>query len=370
VPSGAENSLSTEVAVWQPPDGTKFAMLAVETSSLPAARDGEENVGDGVRVLFRTPLTLPDLWMRWLGSLRAERFQRSNLIIIASERSERPGVVDGQTSKLETKAKEVFLGVLLQGGPFGFRSGILLSGERRGSELEVRKTTSVSPVFRVAGTKTIRLSDALIQDASRIASVLHNRVMVGGFRRLRGGFASWHGAVLEASPSERLHGFVRSLDGTMILPRGGSQRTFRQRGQVLVGRNDVNEQLLDELYVLRSATAHLNDFEDALSGYPPEGRNVTALLRAFQSELFATEVYRRILSSDELLEHMRDDESIRSLWEIDESELRRLWGSPIDLDGACRARFVNVDTGEFPVARLITTAPEGSAGISAMQTPT
>lgn len=353
-----------EAAVWQVPEGAKFAILAVKTSSLPDRRDGMVELDGVVRVLFRTPIPAPELLNRWFGSLRARQFEESNLVVVASEQSERLGVLDDQTIRLEGRAKEVLVGLLLEGGPFGFRGGVLLSGELRGGELEVRQMTNVETISRVAGSRAFPLSDAMIQDAGRVATILRDRVMAGGFRRLRAGFASWHAAVLEGFPGERLHGFVRSLDGVMILPKSGGRRTFRQRGQLLLGRSSSNEQLLDEIYELRNTISHLNDFEDALHAYPQEGRNVTALLRSFQAELLATDVYRRILSTDELLEKMRDDDAIKVLWELDESELRRLWGPPIDLDGPCRARFTDVNTRVFPEARLITTTPEGSAATS------
>ena len=345
---------------WGIPDGAKFAILAVKTSSLPDRRDGMVELDGVVRVLFRTPIPAPDLLNRWFGSLRAGQFEESNLVVVASEQAESPGVFDGQTIRLEGRVKEVLVGALLQGGPFGFRGGVLLSGELRGGELEVRQVTNVERISRVAGSKAFRLSDAMIRDAGRVATALRDRVMADGFRRFRAGFASWHAAVLEGFPGERLHGFVRSLDGVMILPKLGGRRTFRRRGQLLLGRSSLNEQLLDEIYELRNTISHLNDFEDALIAYPQEGRNVTALLRSFQAELLATEVYRRILSSDELLEKMRDDDAIKELWELDESAVHRLWGPPIDLGGPCRARFTDVNTRVFPEARLITRTSEGS----------
>jgi hypothetical protein len=351
-------------AAWQVPDGAKFVILAVETSSLAATRDGATVLTDNARVLFRPPIPTPDILNNWFGSLRVDQFQRSNLFIVVSEPSVSPGVLDDQTIRLETRAKEVFLGVLLQGAPFGFRSGVMLSGDRRGSVFDVRQVTNVEPIYPVAGAKAFRLSEAKIPEAGRIAVILRDRVMAGGFRRLRGGFASWHAAVLEKFPGERLHEFVRSLDGVMILKRREGERMFRRLGQILIGRSNANEQLLSEMYRLRNATSHLNDFERELGDYPAEGRNVTALLRAFQAEILATEVYRRILSNDELLEKMKDDDSIEGFWDLDEPELRRLWGDPIDLETPCRERFTDPDTRQPPDPRLITRTPGGSAGTS------
>ena len=85
----------TPIAGWQITEGAKVAILAVETSSLPGPRDGEIVLADGVRVLFRPPIPMPDLWKKWLGSLRADQFQRSNLVVVVSEPSQTPGVLAG-----------------------------------------------------------------------------------------------------------------------------------------------------------------------------------------------------------------------------------------------------------------------------------
>jgi hypothetical protein len=353
-PQDPQVAADTPSSIWTLANGKKAALLAVTTSSLPQAREGSVELAEGLQVLFQMPLEAPALLKQWLGSLAGEQFQQSNLVIIASAISEKPGVTDGQVPELERQVKEVFLGLLLQGAPFGFRGGILLSAERCAGELDVRQMTKLDPVLRVVGTKAICLDDRNVAEAGRIAEALRTRVMVGGFRRFRGGFASWHRSVLEASPDERLHGFVRSLDGLMILPTGKSRKTFRQRGQLLIGKSGANEQLLDEIYELRSTTSHLNDFEDVLVDYPEEGRNVTGLLRSFQAEQLATEVYRRILSSNDLLERFRDDDSIAMLWQLGESEFSGLFGTPIDLDGTSRARFTDATTRVFPAADLIS----------------
>jgi hypothetical protein len=347
---------------WQIPSDSKVAVLAIHTSSLPPSRAAEISLEEGLRVVFTPPPLMSPRWREWLGSIRADQFERSNLVAIAWERSETPGVVDGQTNRLELKVKRFFDGILLQGTPFGFRGGMLLSAERLVDEFEVRRATNVDPVLAVAGAKPVRLLDAVFREAAQISSILGDRVWTtAAFGRLKRGFGSWRSAVREIFPEERLYGFVRSIDGVMILPPGRGRLLFSQRGQILVGRGSANDLLLDELYRLRNTSAHLKDFEGDLSAYPTAGRNVVALMRAFQAELLATEVYRRILSSQELLEHMRDDESIERLWDLEESEIQRLWRAPIDLETPCRERFVDLNTGQFPEQRLIERGCNGPA---------
>jgi len=139
----------------------------------------------------------------------------------------------------------------------------------------------------------------------------------------------------------------------MRLPIGGSRREFLTKSQVLVGRSPQAEELLGELYDLRSCTEQMNEFGVALRAYPAEGQTLVGLLRSCQAQVLATETYRRIFLSDELLAHFAEDSAIEQLWNLDEAELRRLWGDPIDLDLVAQGRFLDKNTGDRPDPRLL-----------------
>lgn len=72
--------------------------------------------------------------------------------------------------------------------------------------------------------------------------------------------------------------------------------------------------------------------------------------------MLATETYRRILESEELLAYFKDDPAIERLWRLNETELQRLWGEPTDLDVIGADRFLDPETADRPDERLLTRA--------------
>jgi hypothetical protein len=83
------------------------------------------------------------------------------------------------------------------------------------------------------------------------------------FRRLRAGLNAVITGVEEPMANERLHQFVRALDGLMMIPWGGGKGVFAQRGATFVCGTDLPN-VLEELYKLRNAQEHMNDFKTVL----------------------------------------------------------------------------------------------------------
>lgn len=148
--------------------------------------------------------------------------------------------------------------------------------------------------------------------------------LLKGIRSFVSGLESQHG-------EQRLHGFVRALDGVTKLPRGKSEREFVKRCQIFTGSTTRDQKLLSELYRLRSAGEHLNPFELELSQYLRTDWEAVAMRRTQQAEALARHVFVRILSSHEFVDRFSQDEWLDVLWAKSSAEIMEAWGEQVDL---------------------------------------
>ncbi len=73
--------------------------------------------------------------------------------------------------------------------------------------------------------------------------------------------------------------------------------------------NTLHFALLEEIYELRCAVEHLNPMSDKLSAYPSGAHDNLKRVRAYQAELLASFVYRKILANPDILPTFRDEQT-------------------------------------------------------------
>lgn len=131
---------------------------------------------------------------------------------------------------------------------------------------------------------------------------------------------------------ERLHQFVRAIEALIKPEEGKTTKQFAYRTQTFVRSGSTLAEDLKEIFKLRCAAVHLNEFEGVLDGYPACDRERIAALRVFQAESIAHTAYARILGKPDLLQNFIDDNSINAFWQgPDDRTRRQSWGEPLDL---------------------------------------
>src|SRR6185436_12552681 len=151
------------------------------------------------------------------------------------------------------------------------------------------------------------------------------------YLRLRKGFNAFISGIRQDEGHNRLHQFVRSLDGVIKPPTGEGTNKFKYRCGFFAGRTPPHMEILEDLYELRSAAEHLNPLADKLMRFQEHERENVKALRTFQSELLASFVYRKILSTPSLLSNFIDDAAIDEMWRQSASQLIAHWVTTIDL---------------------------------------
>src|SRR5262249_34257441 len=200
-------------------------------------------------------------------------------------------------------------------------------------EVQVRSHSTPPPYYRPRYVRPVLVTNDILRSADIVASSMRTIVaQQGSYARLkRGLMAAWFAGMQERYGDARLHQFVRATEA-LIKPRiGETKRNFKHRGQLFLGSSAQNEDLLEELFDLRSVAEHLNDFESVLDHILPIERERHAWLSSYQAEALAGSVYVRVLSDGLRLRAFENDASIDGFWQLPEGERRDLWGPPLDI---------------------------------------
>ena len=165
----------------------------------------------------------------------------------------------------------------------------------------------------------------------RAAMQLRLTLQSSGFERFKRGFHAWESANKENFVDGRLHQFARSIEALLKPETGKTQRQFVHRCQTFIGSGQLQQELLEEIYELRSSTEHLNNHLDVLPAYPASQQERIARLRGFQMETIANNSYSRLLAKPSLLKIFRSDSTIGDFWKLNDGERSSIWGNAIDL---------------------------------------
>src|SRR5215831_15550227 len=96
--------------------GDKFAILAVEDVYSKLSKKCEEQLSDGTWVLDRIPVTIEANWKGWLGSIRWEKINKSNAVLIRTTASSNPQILDHEHARLSDHLTQLFYLLQLSGG--------------------------------------------------------------------------------------------------------------------------------------------------------------------------------------------------------------------------------------------------------------
>gem|GEM_PF-3508125 len=300
---------------------------------LPLRFDGQ------LWAISRAPFDIDQGWQKWLG-LRADTFRDSNLFLLATAPSQTPAVLDAEHQALERSVRLLYVALTV----IGLRpsqAGLIIQGVRlpepRG--FEIQSVSETSRIFGLARRPSVSLDERSFVTAAQMATSIEKLNAREERPRLLKGLRSLVSGLETNYGEERLHAFVRALDAVVKLPPGKGMAEFAARCITFAGRNTATEKTLRELYRLRNAAEHVNDFKAVLSDYIAPERESVALQRVLQSEVLASTVYTRILSSDRLTERFSDNAWLDELWSRPADQRDELWNGTVDIEGLERPQM-------------------------------
>lgn len=268
-----------------------------------------------------------------IGVDYAEAFEGS-IAMMASMLSQTAGILDAESIQLEHRAYMLLYGVLMQGVP-QFWPGIITIGSKPGNqEPWANRLVVMDQFYRHRDVVLFRVTPDALQLADGVVSGLievfpgHS---IPEFARVRRGINSLIAGWKAGPALDRLHMFVRALDGLMKLEQGAGERQFVDRTMMLANGNRIDD-IAREIYRLRSFNEHLSDWPRRLASIREPDRPMFVSRRAFQAEVLAGETYRRMLSDPTLRCSFRTDADVEGFWNGGAAA----WTPKIDLDAQDR----------------------------------
>src|SRR5205809_3221537 len=96
-------------------ENDKVAILGIESVYTKLPENCEGQLSDGTWVLDRIPVNIEAHWKEWLGSIRWEEIQKSNVVLIRVSASANPQVVDDENETLAKHLTQTFYMLQLSG---------------------------------------------------------------------------------------------------------------------------------------------------------------------------------------------------------------------------------------------------------------
>ena len=313
-------------------EGDKFGLLAIENaySALPA--DCENQLSDGTWVLTRVPVEVQAHWQGWIGSLRFEKLQTANIVLLRRESSSNPQVLDQRHERLGNHLAEIFYMLQLSGVP-EYAGANLLKGSFIHGSPQIRQVSELEHFKQTKGYTRVPVNVDRLEQAIRSRAALAGmqssapefRRVIRGLNVLMDGLQQEHG-------QERIHQFVRALEALILPEAGETKRQFAHRCQTFAQACASTRQVLEEAFDMRSDTEHLHDWDRSLQSYRADERENVALQRTRQMERLASFAYSRILENGAVQAHFKNEAIQENFWRgLDDAARRATWGDQWDL---------------------------------------
>jgi hypothetical protein len=325
-------------------DGEKFALIGLDVQIDENLRGKE--LDDRMSFLTSLNFVLPEEWRGWLGSLRAEAIEQSSLYLLAKSASETPNVLDAENRMLERSVSDWFAGLMLTTRFWQDADAFLVTGSRTDDHVAVRGFRGLRPPQRAIVDVEGPITASQLSIAASIGATFSS--FDGRWRpehwRLLRCISIYQQARHDSDLLNRIHQFVRCLEGLIAATKGNTTRQFKYRTELFVGPS--HHKIMGELYEVRSDLEHLHE-NRYLADFDRHSRIRLVKIEAI-AEWIARSCLSRILQKPSLMEHFGNVESIKQFWGMPPRDQRQIWGDCIDPCAPVRAfNFAHVSDEEL-----------------------
>ena len=265
-----------------------------------------------------------------MGSIRLERVGGSNLVLLVEEPSDCPGILDH--AHLSHGLCLLFYVLHLRAGIETDGADLLVGSSVNGNP-NIQQVCQLPRFYQSKGYIRSPITQDWLEDSLILsASVAEMEADKTQFRRITYGLVALFKGLKEQNGQDRLHQFVRSLEALILPDILNTKRQFSHRCQTFAVAGDATYAILKEAYDMRSATEHMNAWDEAVQSYPPHQREDVCWQRTRQIEHLACDAYARLLRDPTLREHFRAEDTLTTFWKLRDDERRALWGTPLDIE--------------------------------------
>lgn len=317
------------------PDRHKYALIVTGNPGFAPSRKGGIELPPNYVVSNHPPFDIPKSWIDTLGEIQLERIRSSRLFIAAVQPSEHPHVLDDESEILRAAAHRLYFSALILVGAVQHAPGFCCTGGVQNGRVEIRQSSTYPMVHRTLGAPHGLLTVGLAKRAARMSAVIA-RIGRDEFSRTWRVTHALYQGLRENQLGERLHQFVRCVEGFIKPKQGQTRQQFKQRTRLFLGPGQG--ELAGILFDIRSAVEHLHGPLGAVP-FKREAEKHEYLARyTWVAELTARHCLIRLLETPDLMAHFQTDEALDRFWtELTDTDRRALWGDPIDLKAASAA---------------------------------
>jgi hypothetical protein len=316
----------TDSAPWIE-DGEKYALVGLSLKFEGQLPPGK--ISANLSVLADTKFTVPLNWREWLGSVRAGEVEDCNLFLLCKLTSSTPGVLDAENQTLQQRVWNFYVGLLLASAFAPAHRPVLLTGSRRGGEIDLRQQQDfdqpIPCLFRPyppVAPDDIRLAARLGENLEALAAA----PVAGGHWRLFRTLHIYTEARTTLEIVDRIHQYCRCIDGLILPDAGKTRQQFKSRTELFIGPG--HHDLMGELYDVRSAVEHLHE-NRYLESFDRAVRLDLAKKEAIVEHVARTAL-ARILAERSLWPHFANTTALGNFWGLPPDRRKRIWGGPID----------------------------------------
>jgi hypothetical protein len=308
-------------------DGQKYAVIALSVK-----------LDDPVPLQEMTPhhwafadatFDMPAHWREWLGTIRTEEVEGSNLFLLSKMRSQAPEVADAETAELKRHAGHFYAGLLLASAFAPAHKPVMLAGYRQNGEINVRSQDDYEPAIPSMVRHYPAVTLAELQLAAKIASqiaAIETAPSNGGHWRLFRVFHLYLEARAIRDNMDRLHQYCRCVDGLIVSKQGEAKKQFKSRTELFIGPR--HHDMMGETYDVRSDVEHLHENKHLEVFYRAARLDLVKKLEMM--EYIVRSALVRILLDCNLWPHFANTPALQAFWALAEGHRRALWGATIN----------------------------------------
>ena len=300
----------------------KFALIAVRcrTVDLPP----KLALAPDLLASTTPPVDFGDHWKEWLGSIRAENFQRSHLFLLMTAPSARPDVLDEENHKLHERLRHFLVGLLLAGRT-AFEKPDFLLGAYGSRGISVRRIGEHQAANVILGIGSDPITKTSLERAYTIAQQIDAWNRSGSAWRINSVLRNFVETRARVDVPDRIHQFCRCIEGFILPDVGRTARQFKSRTELFIGPG--NHDLMGRMYDVRSEVEHLH-YQNLIE---PSGKHerIEITRHAAILEAVVRTCFTKLLSERSLWPYFRTDGALQRFWSLTDADRRALWGAAI-----------------------------------------
>ena len=313
-------------------EGDAYALIAIHGAAVAAAMPDAIQLDDGLWASRECPVDLPKHWQEWLGSIASRDIRESSLFVFATSGAQARGIPSALEEACYEEARHLLWGLYLSdrfstGGPPHRVSGTAGDEGVRVQTHQMLEAMVETPGIETDWVAVERLSRSL--SLGRTIRRFSLEAEPKRFHRLRRILYAFTSAAASANAADRIHEFVRVIEGFIRPDPGKTSKQFKNRTELFVGAG--KHELMGELFDIRSSVEHLHGAFAAVVGDSDRDRALVVIQRALEAESVARYCIIRFLERSELWPHFANDDALDAFWKMPAAERQKLWGSPFDV---------------------------------------